>query len=153
MKRRVFLQGSLAAGTLGVAALTGLLTPISALAAWPKEAFQAKELSEAMKKLLGTDATEENKKIRIDAPDVAEDGSLVRVKVYADLPNVDSITLFSPKNPIPLIASFRLTPGVKGFISTKIKMADTGDVVAVAKAGDKLYSARRQVKVTVGGCK
>lgn len=153
MKRRVFLQGFLTISTMGVASMAGLLAPLNALAAWPKEAFEAKELSAAMKKLLGSDATQEDSKIRIDAPDVAEDGSLVRVKVYADMPNIESISIFSAKNPIPLIASFKLAPGVKGFISTKIRMADTGDVVAVVKSGGKLYSARRQIKVTVGGCK
>lgn len=153
MKRRVFLQHTLAMGGIGVASLLGLLTPLSALAAWPKEAFQAKTLPEAMKSLLGTDVPQEDSKIRIDAPSIAEDGSLVRVNIYADLPNVESISIFSPQNPIPLIACFRLTPGVKGFISTKIKMADSGDIVAVVKAGDKLYSAHRQVKVSIGGYK
>ena len=83
MKRRLFLQGSLAAGALGALATTGLLMPSSAMAAWPKEAFQAKELSEALKQLLGSDTTtEDQKKVWIDADDAAEDGSQVRVEVY-----------------------------------------------------------------------
>ncbi|MCB1874458.1 MAG: thiosulfate oxidation carrier protein SoxY, partial [Chromatiales bacterium] len=36
--------------------------------------------------------------------------------------------------------------------STRIKMGKTGDVVAVVKSGGKLYSARKSVKVTIGGC-
>ena len=151
MKRRVFLQGSLAVGAMAV---TGLFMPTSAMAAWPKDAFQATELSAALKALWGADATPPaSDKIKIDAPDLADDGSMVRVKVMTDLPNAESITIFSPKNPIPLIASFKLGPGAKGFISTKIKMAESAEIVAVVKAGGQLHSAARHVKVTAGGCK
>jgi sulfur-oxidizing protein SoxY len=154
MKRRLFLQGSLAASAMGVLATTGLLIPSSAMAAWPKEAFQAKELSEAMQKLLGTDTTaQDQKKVWIDADDAAEDGAQVRLEVHADLPDIDSISIFAVNNPIPLIATFKLEPGTKGFIATKIKMAESGEVVAVVKAGETLLSARKHIKVTAGGCK
>jgi sulfur-oxidizing protein SoxY len=154
MKRRLFLQGSLAAGALGALATTGLLIPGNAMAAWPKEAFQAKELSEALKQLLGSDATtEDKKKVWIEADDAAEDGAQVRIEVYAEMPDIESISILAPKNPIPLIANFKLEPGTQGFIATKIKMAESGEVVAVAKAGDSLISARKHIKVTAGGCK
>ena len=154
MKRRLFLQGSLAASALGALATTGLLIPSSAMAAYPKEAFQAKELSAALKQLLGTDATtQDQKKVWIEADDAAEDGAQVRIEVYSDLSNIDSISILAAKNPIPLIASFKLEPGTKGFVATKIKMAESGEVVAVLKAGDNLYSARKHIKVTAGGCK
>jgi sulfur-oxidizing protein SoxY len=31
-------------------------------------------------------------------------------------------------------------------------MGKTADVIAVVKANGKLYSAKKQVKVTIGGC-
>ena len=52
----------------------------------------------------------------------------------------------------PLVASYDLGPGAVPFVSTRIKMGKTGDVVAVVKAGGKLYSNRKGVKVTIGGC-
>ncbi|MEW8549838.1 MAG: thiosulfate oxidation carrier protein SoxY, partial [Candidatus Thiodiazotropha endolucinida] len=39
-----------------------------------------------------------------------------------------------------------------GFVSTRIKMGKTGDVLGVVKAGGKLHSAKKEVKVTIGGC-
>jgi sulfur-oxidizing protein SoxY len=50
------------------------------------------------------------------------------------------------------VASFDLGEGAEGFVSTRIKMGKSGDVIAVVKAGDKLLSARKPVKVTIGGC-
>ena len=50
------------------------------------------------------------------------------------------------------LASTSLGEGALGYVSTRIKMGKTGDVVAVIKAGGKLYSAKKPVKVTVGGC-
>jgi sulfur-oxidizing protein SoxY len=37
-------------------------------------------------------------------------------------------------------------------VANRLKMAKTGDVVAIVEAGGKLYSTSREVKVTVGGC-
>ena len=64
----------------------------------------------------------------------------------------DRTALIAEKNPVPLVASFDLGTGAQGFVSTRIKMGKTGDVVAVVKSGGKLYSARKGVKVTIGGC-
>jgi len=65
--------------------------------------------------------------------------------------NVDSISILSEVNQNPLIAVFNL-PGAEPYVSTRIKMGKTGNVVAVVKSGGKLYSAKKEVKVTIGGC-
>ena len=49
-------------------------------------------------------------------------------------------------------AVFHLPKGTLGDVSTRLKMGKTGDVIAVVKAGGKLHSARKSVKVTIGGC-
>ena len=72
--------------------------------------------------------------------------------VVLDMEGIESIALIAEKNPVPLVASFDLGTGAQGFVSTRIKMGKTGDVVAVVKSGGKLYSARKGVKVTIGGC-
>jgi len=150
--RRVFLMASLAAGAVGVAVGAGLLLPRSVLAAWPKDAFAAKEMSAALNALLGSDATEESEAIKIKAPDIAENGAVVPVTVSAEMDGIESISIIAAQNPVPLVASFTLGEGAEGFISTRIKMGKTGDVISVVKAGGKLYSARKEVKVTLGGC-
>jgi len=50
-----------------------------------------------------------------------------------------------------MVATFNLS-GSEAFISTRIKMGKTGDVVAVVKSGGKLYGNKKEVKVTIGGC-
>lgn len=64
MKRRTLLKGTLAAGAAGMAIGTGLLTPRMVLAAWPKEAFEAKSVDAAMSSLFGSAALEGNDKIK-----------------------------------------------------------------------------------------
>ncbi len=152
VKRRIFLKGSLAAGTVGVAVGAGLLTPQTLLAAWNEAAFRSKEVPAAVKAYLGSDTLEESAAIQVKAPDIAENGAVVPITVETDMPNVSSIVIIASGNEQPLIAGFQLGAGAVGFVSTRIKMAKTADVVAVVKAGDKLYSAKKEVKVTIGGC-
>ncbi|MCG6896059.1 MAG: thiosulfate oxidation carrier protein SoxY [Thiocapsa sp.] len=151
-KRRILLKGSLAAGTIGVAVGAGLLSPSLVLANWNQAAFQAKDLPEALKNLLGSDVTETSDDIKIKAPDIAENGAVVPVTVETDMEDVKSIAIIASANQTPLIASFDLGDSAVPFVSTRIKMAKTADVVAVVQAGDKLYSGAKEVKVTIGGC-
>ncbi|MEJ2398761.1 MAG: twin-arginine translocation signal domain-containing protein, partial [Gammaproteobacteria bacterium] len=73
MKRRTFLQGSLAGGAVAAAVGAGLLSPTTVLAAaWPKAAFSAKSVQGAMKGLFGSDSSTASDAIKIKAPDIAE---------------------------------------------------------------------------------
>jgi sulfur-oxidizing protein SoxY len=152
MKRRIFLKRSLAAGAVGVAAGAGLLAPQAVLAAWNQAAFEAKELPNALKALLGSSDLEESAEINVKAPDIAENGAVVPVTVTTTIAGAESISLIASNNPVPLVANFILGQGAVGFASTRLKMGKTGDVIAVVKAGGKLYSAKKGVKVTIGGC-
>jgi sulfur-oxidizing protein SoxY len=151
MKRRVFLKGGLAASTLGVAASAGLLTPQGVLAAWNADAFRAKTEAEALSALLGSADSEASGDISISAPEIAENGAVVPIKVSTSL-KAESISIIAPNNPVPLTSAFMLGESAESYASTRIKMGKTGDVVAVVKSGGKLYSARKSVKVTIGGC-
>ena len=152
MKRRIFLQGSLTASALGVAIGAGLLSPRTVLAAWPKDAFAAKDVPGALDALLGTHNTAESGEIKIKAPDIAENGAVVPVTVSSTLSGIESISIIAANNPAPLIASFNLGEGAEGFVSTRIKMGKSGDITAVVKAGGNLHTVSKEVKVTIGGC-
>ena len=152
MKRRIFLKGSLATGAVGMAVGTGLLTPRVSLAAWTKAAFEAKDVAGAASALYGSSSMDKSDKIKIKAPDIAENGAVVPVSVTTSIDGVSSISLFADKNATPLTADFVLGPGTEGYVSTRIKMGKTANVIAVVKAGDKLYSSSKEVKVTIGGC-
>lgn len=150
--RRIFLKASLAASTLAVAAGANLLTPRTVLAAWPSKAFNAKKMDVAMTDLVGDTLTTPSDDITVDAPDIAENGAVVSVTVKTTLPKVESISLFVPVNAYPLASSYILSSATDGFITGRIKMAKTSNVIAVVKSNGKLYSAKKSVKVTLGGC-
>lgn len=152
MQRRVLMRRSLAAGTVGVAAATGLLQPRAVLAAWPQAAFAAGELDETMTALFGGGDPVPSTAIEMQAPDIAENGASVPVTVQTSLGNVESISILVENNPWPLAASFEIGAGVEGYVSTRIKMSETSRIVAVVKADGQLHSASREVKVTIGGC-
>lgn len=152
MKRRTLLKGALALGALGMAFGTGLLTPRAALAAWPQSAFDAKSVDDALKGLFGSTQLEGNEKISIKLPEIAENGAVVPVSVEVDMAGVESISIFAEKNATPLTSSYTLGSNTEPYISTRIKLGKTTSVIAVVKAGGKLYSAGKEVKVTIGGC-
>jgi sulfur-oxidizing protein SoxY len=151
-KRRTLLKGTLGASAVGVAVGAGLLTPGAVLANWPKAAFEAEDTNAALNDLLGSDATESSDKVKIKAPDIAENGAVVPVTVESDVSGAKSISIMAAGNNTPLIASFELGDNAVPFVSTRIKMAETADVIAVVKTDEGLLSAAKPVKVTIGGC-
>ncbi len=152
MKRRLFLKGTFATTAMGLAVGSGLLTPKAVLAAWPKGAFEAKDAASVVTELFGKATTDASDSINVKAPDIAENGAVVPVKVTTKMANVESISLLVEQNGTPLVAQFKLGSMTEGYVSTRIKMGKTSDVIAIVKADGKLYSARKNVKVTIGGC-
>ncbi|MCP4697248.1 MAG: thiosulfate oxidation carrier protein SoxY [Gammaproteobacteria bacterium] len=151
IKRRTFLKSTLAGGA--VAAGAGLF-PQALMAEWPEAAFSAETVDAALSALLGaSNHVEDNKIIKIKAPDIAENGAVVPIQVTTSLEKVESISIIAEKNPVPLAASFNFPAGNgEGFVQTRIKMGKTSKVIAVVKADGKLYSGSKEVKVTIGGC-
>ena len=148
--RRTLLKGSIAASAMGIAVGAGLLTPRAFLAAWPKSTFESTDTSSAIN-ALGGNATESNK-IKLKAPDIAENGAVVPVTITSKIDNTTTISILVSNNAQPLSATFNLGEKTHGYVSTRLKMGKTSDVIAIVKADGKLYSATKQVKVTIGGC-
>jgi len=151
MKRRTFLKGSLAAGTVGVAVGAGLLTPSTVLAAWPKAAMEAKGMDAALK-ASGFGGGKADKGIKIKAPDIAENGAVVPITVSSKIAGATSMAVFAAENAVPLTSTYSLGKGTQPYVSTRIKMGKTSDIIAVIKAGDKIFTNKKNVKVTIGGC-
>jgi sulfur-oxidizing protein SoxY len=153
MNRRFFLQAGMSAGPIAIAAKAGLLWPVSVLADdWPADAFFATSLDDALAALLGSESVEESEQVQLEAKAIAEDGSSVPVVVRTDLPGPFTITLFSVENPTPAVGRFELTARLDSQLSTRVKMAKSGDLLAVVTKGGKHYSSRRHVQVAAGGC-
>jgi sulfur-oxidizing protein SoxY len=88
----------------------------------------------------------------MDAPEIAENGAVVPISVATTLTDVTSISFLVSENPVVLVASYRIPAGTVPGVANRIKMAKTSNVIVVVEAGGKLYSATKEVKVTVGGC-
>ena len=150
--RRTLVKCAGAIGALGAGIVTGLVKPSNAVAAqWNKAGFESKAMSEAVK-ALGAGSPVESRDIVITAPDIAENGAVVPVAVTSRIANTQQISIISEKNPRPLMATFDVSSDSDGYVSTRIKMGETSNVWAVVKADDKFFTAKKEVKVTVGGC-
>jgi sulfur-oxidizing protein SoxY len=151
--RRLILQGA------GLVALAGLgnigfgMGPAFAAAndKYPEDAFKQKSDADAIKALYGKTA-EPSDKVKLDAPEIAENGAVVPISVTTTLTDVTSISFLVPENPNALAASYRIPAGTIPSVANRLKMAKTSNVIAIVEAGGKLYSATKEVKVTVGGC-
>jgi sulfur-oxidizing protein SoxY len=153
INRRTLLKGTVAASLIGVAASAGLLTPRRVLAqTWPKQAFEAKEMNAAVNALYGAESPTQSPEIDIKAPAIAENGAVVPITISTTLKDVESIALVAKENPSPLTSSYVLAKNTEPYVSTRIKMGKTSDVVALVKSGGKVFSAAKEVKVTIGGC-
>ena len=152
MNRRGFLGTAVLTVNLPLALTLGLLKPARVLAEWPADAFHATNLDVALGKLFQESKLEPTDAITIDAPDIAEDGSQVPVRIRSRIPNTSSITLLSEKNPNPVVARFEIAPKLDPFVNTRIRMGASGKLFAVANVDGKYFVATRSVKVTAGGC-
>src|SRR5512146_1457811 len=150
--RRTFLKMAGGLGTLVIGTAAGLLGSTRVWAAnWNKPAFESKEVAGALKNI-GAANLIESKDIVITAPDIAENGAVVPVAVTSKIPNTQTTSILAENNPFPLAASFDITGGMEGYVSTRIKMGKTANVRAVVKADGKFYTAAKEIKITIGGC-
>jgi sulfur-oxidizing protein SoxY len=154
-----------ALGTLGVAgvAVAGHALGIPAPAA-AQEASQAlgrqESVQDGLKRVFGGRPMKDGSSvIKLDIPPIAENGAVVPVSVEVNAPMtpasyVKNIWIVADKNRIPIVAKATLTPDAgQAFVGANIRLGETTDVRAVVEQSDgTLLTAKREVKVTVGGC-
>lgn len=146
--RRQFL--SLAGGATAAGAI-----PIVTLQ--PLEATPAM-LSAAIRNVVG-EAPVRTGKVKLDIPPLVENGNTVPMTVSVASPltandYVKSIHVFNEKNPQPNIGNFYLSPSSgRAQVSTRIRLADTQKVVAIARlSDDTFWQAAADVVVTLAAC-
>jgi sulfur-oxidizing protein SoxY len=151
--RRLILQGAASVALVGLGNIPFGLTPVHAAAndKYPEDAFKQKGDADAIKALYGKTA-EVSDKVKLDAPEIAENGAVVPISVTTTLADVTSISFLVSENPNALAASYKIPAGTVPSVANRLKMAKTSNVIAIVEAGGKLYSATKEVKVTVGGC-
>jgi sulfur-oxidizing protein SoxY len=136
------------AAVLSAAALGQSVTP----------AFAANDIDELMKKFTDGKTPVEGK-VKLDLPEIAENGNTVPITVSVESPMteqsyVKDVIVLADGNPRAGVATFHFSPA-SGIAeaNTRIRLANTQNIVAIARMNDgSLYSATKQVKVTIGGC-
>jgi sulfur-oxidizing protein SoxY len=131
-----------------------------AQAAGPGTPQPDEKVADTLKRLFGDRPLQPaGDKMKFEAPMIAENGAVVPVRVDVELPMtgddyVKNIYIIADKNRRPLNAKVSLTPDAgKASVGTNIRLASTTDVRAIAETSKgALYEAKREVKVTVGGC-
>lgn len=141
-------------GALGLFVAAGVITPRQAFAqqaAWNKAAFETKDVGATAKALGGSGFTESDK-ITLTGPDIAENGAVVPVGITTTLPNVTQMAVLVEKNPNTLAARFKMGKNAEPFVTTRVKMGQSSDVYAMVESDGKFYVAKKEIKVTLGGC-
>ena len=147
MNRREFLRA-----TGGIAAGIGALIAVEPASATPAE------MQDAIRKVVGS-ARVNAGRVKLDLPPLSENGNAVPLTVSVEsamtqADHVKSIHVFNEKNPQPDVVSFHLGPRAgRATVSTRIRLADTQTVVAIAELSDgSFWSARAAVVVTLAAC-
>ncbi len=152
MERRNALKAGGSFGLLALFGAFGLLKSGIALADWNKPAFTSKTMDDALA-AMGAMSPENNSVfIHLTVPEIAENGAIVPVTVVSSLPKVEQISIFVDKNPNVMAANFIFPEGTEYMVTTRVKMGQTANVVALVKADGKFYRTAKEVKVTAGGC-
>ncbi len=123
----------------------------------PLEATPAM-LNTAIRNVVG-EAPVRTGRVKLDIPPLVENGNTVPLTVSVASPmtaddHVKSIHVFNEKNPQPNIGNFHLSPSSgRAQVSTRIRLADTQKVVAIARlSDDTFWQAAVDVVVTLAAC-
>lgn len=146
--RRTFLA---AAGGIAAAALVP-----SARAQMTRTPLN--NMPDVIRKLAGGKAINKGK-VKLDLPPLVENGHLVPLTVRVDSPmtvadHVKAIHVFTERNPLPEMATFRIGPRAgRAQVTTRVRLADTQNVVAIAEMNDgSLWSDSAHLIVTLAAC-
>lgn len=155
MQRRSFLK------SFGAAAACAVAVPHIASAADEKKPAGPNEMNydTAVAAITGGKGFAMSDKVKLEAPEIAENGAVVPVKATVDSPMTSSdyvkaIHIIASKNGNVRCADVLLTPANgEAFFGTRVKLGGTQDVVAIAELSNGSFiGAKQNVKVTIGGC-
>ncbi len=139
--------------------LGGLSASLVTSALLPNLVFASPaEVAAEIKKLVGEKAPDSGR-IKLDVPQIAENGLIVPINVEVESPMSDTdfvkaVHVFADGNPLPGVVTYRFTPASgKAAFSLRIRLAQTQNVVSLAEMSNgQVYAAKSEVKVTIGGC-
>lgn len=168
--RRRFLQASVPASVLSIAAAAGLLKPAASYAQFPFFNFKppkpatspgpshppptarVKTPLESLLAGLRQARPEVSASVDIMSPEIAVDGASIMLDFQALLPDVDGLAVYIEGNPQPLAAAFYLAANVLPEIKLLVRLAQSSTISVVARSRGQYYRNSKFVKVSHGGC-
>lgn len=155
LEKRKTIKTTISAATLAMVASSGLMLPQRLLAHWPKDAFTAETIEDALQALVGDVEIVEHDVVSFKVgapPSYAVNGASVPFELRSTLTNIERVLILVEKNPFPLAMMVELRDTMKLPFKSMIKLAEDTEVIAVVKADGKLYKTSRFVEVDIGGC-
>lgn len=121
-------------------------------ATWLAQHFSSSEFSTLFDQLFAGHTIIDSHEVNISLPEIAENGAVVPITISSSLDHIDKIYILVEKNPTPLACEFELSKDVVVYITARIKMAESCNVVVIAQQDDYLLRSQKWVNVMQGGC-
>ncbi|MBU6305066.1 MAG: thiosulfate oxidation carrier protein SoxY [Betaproteobacteria bacterium] len=151
VSRRTVVKAGGGAALYSALASIGFFAANPAMAAWKKDWFDAKNVPDTLK-AMGIAGTPAVGDITITSPDIAENGAVVPVGIASKLQKTEMIALLVEKNPAMMAGFYEFASDSLPDVSMRVKMGQSSDVIAIVKADGKFFMAKKEIKVTLGGC-
>ena len=148
MDRRSILKIT---GTLSAAAAATMAFPRLVFAAYNQKAFKNPKVEDSLNELFGGSASTPSGDMKLKAPDIAENGAVVPIEISTSM-KVDKIAFMVKENPSRCYRRRHPCRVPSQWSRRVVRMGKTTKVTAVVKSDGKLYTASKEVKVTIGGC-
>jgi sulfur-oxidizing protein SoxY len=149
LRRRIFFKRI---AKLTVAALASFFGVKSGYANRMAEDFADDQVDKIMARLFANQRIIDSDLINLSLPKIAEDGAVVPITISSELEAIDRIYILVEKNPTPLAAEFDLSATAMVYITARIKMAESCNVIVIARQGEHLLKVQQWVNVVQGGC-
>ena len=150
-RRSVIKAGGGAALYSALASMGFFAANPAAAAAWKNDWFETKNVPDTLK-AMGIASAANSGDGAITSPDIAENGAVVPVGSASKLPKTEMIARLVEKNPAMMAGFYDFTADAIPDVSMRVKMGQSSDVIAIVKSDGKFFMAKKEIKVTLGGC-
>jgi sulfur-oxidizing protein SoxY len=119
---------------------------------WIQAYFSPSVFADSFKAFYGNQAIIDSTDIQLKLPASAENGAVVPITISSDLEQISQIAIWVEKNPTPLAATVQFSSNASIYLTARIKMAESCNVIVIAKQGERLLKTQQWVNVMQGGC-
>jgi len=133
----------------GLFAAAGIVFSKMSFAIASRKMFEANSVPEALKNLPEKDIPEANNRLLIGVPEITAEPDRISVHLRSELPGTDLMILMASSAVPPVIAQFTIPVGTEADLQTQIRLKGTTTLQLIVRAGGKLYTAQKEVKVAI----